>query len=293
MNARGVLDGRAVVVTGSGGGLGRAYAIDAAAGGASVVVNDVDSDAADSVVEEIRRRDGRATAAVHSVVDAEAADALIATCVQAYGKIDGLVNNAGILVEAPAWHTTAAQARAMVEVNVLGSVYCGHSAIRHMREQGAGGSIVNVTSGTHLGQPGLAVYGATKGAIASLTYGWALDLHGTGIRANAISPLAVTAMKLPPHDGHALPEDVAAVVRYLLSDLAAGVTGQIVRRARTGLGLVQHPGFGTMIEGRWDLESIADAFDNVLRTELEPVGFGAHRLDVLSGHVGDSPAHDR
>jgi NAD(P)-dependent dehydrogenase (short-subunit alcohol dehydrogenase family) len=268
------LRGRAVVVTGSGRGLGRAYALDAAAAGAAVVVNDVDAAEAQEVVETIRSHGGRAAVATASVTDAAAAAEVVATCIREFGRIDGLVNNAGILTEAPAWESTAAQSRAMVEVNVLGSIFCGHAAIRRMRDQGTGGSIVNVTSGTHLGQAGLAVYGATKGAVASLTYGWALDLDGTGIRVNAISPLAVTRMKLPPHDGHAHPEDVAAVVRFLLSDLSAGITGQIVRRARSELGLVRHPSIGTMLTGTWTLDRIADAFDTTLAEELEPIGFG-------------------
>lgn len=269
------LAGRAVVVTGSGRGLGRAYALDAADAGAAVLVNDVDGDAAQGVVAAIRERGGRAAASVCSVVDPGAADEVVATCVREFGRLDGLVNNAGVLTEAPAWETTAEQSTAMVEVNVLGSIHCGHAAIRRMRAQG-GGSIVNVTSGTHLGQPGLAVYGATKGAIASLTYGWALDLHGTGVRVNAVSPLAVTRMKLPPHDGHAHPEDVAAVVRYLLSDRSAALTGQIVRRARSELGLIRHPAIGTMLTGDWTVDRIADAFENGLGAELEPIGFGGH-----------------
>jgi NAD(P)-dependent dehydrogenase (short-subunit alcohol dehydrogenase family) len=275
----GDLRGRAVVITGSGRGLGRAYALDVAEAGAAVVVDDIDGAAADEVVEAIRDRGGRAIGSTLSVADPSAADELMATCVREFDRLDGLVNNAGVLTEAPAWETTPEQSRAMVEVNLLGTIHCGHAAIRRMREQGTGGSIVNVTSGTHLGQPGLAVYGATKGAVASLTYGWALDLHGTGIRVNAISPLAVTRMKLPPHDGHASAEDVAAVVRYLLGDLSAGVTGQVVRRARTELGLVRHPSFGTMLSGTWSLDRITDAFETRLADELEPIGFGSHLVD--------------
>jgi NAD(P)-dependent dehydrogenase (short-subunit alcohol dehydrogenase family) len=275
----GPLAGKSVVVTGSGQGLGRAYAMDAAQAGASVVVNDINGAAAESVVAEIRALGGSAIASVHSVASTEQADELIKLATDTFGALDGLVNNAGILVEAPAGQTTAEQARAMVEVNVLGTIYCGQAAIEAMRRQGRGGSIVNVTSGTHLGQPGLAVYGATKGAVASLTYGWALDLHTSGIRVNAVSPLAVTAMKLPPYDGHARPEDIAAVVRYLLADESSGVTGQLVRRARTELGLIRHPSIGLMLSGDWTFDDIARAFDDVLVKELEPIGFGAHVLD--------------
>ena len=273
------LTGKTVLVTGAGQGLGRAYALDAAAAGAHVVVNDLSPDAAQLVVSNIESAGGAALAAPGSVTDPEIVAGLIAECVRVFGRIDGLVNNAGVLVERHAWETTADQARTMVEVNVLGTIYCGQAALAQMREQGGTASIVNVTSGTHLGQPGLAVYGATKGAVASLTYGWALELAGTGVRVNAISPLAVTPMKLPPHDGHAQPEDIAAVVRYLLSDASAFVTGQIVRRARTELGIVRHPSIGTMLTGHWDVSAIEAAFEGRLREDLEPVGFGAHVLE--------------
>jgi NAD(P)-dependent dehydrogenase (short-subunit alcohol dehydrogenase family) len=274
----GSLHGKSVVVTGSGRGLGRAYAVDAARAGAAVVVNDVNGAAAEDVVRQIRGEGGRAVVSTHSVSDPAAADALIDTAVDEFGSLDGLVNNAGVLVEEPAWEATAESARTMVEVNVLGTVFCGQAAIRRMRAQGSRGAIVNVTSGTLLGQPGLAVYGATKGAVASLTYGWALDLRGTGIRVNAVSPLAVTAMKLPPYDGHAQPEDVAAVVQYLLSDASAALTGQLVRRARNQLGLIRPPSIGRMLEGEWGFESIAEAFREPLGGELEAVGLGAHRF---------------
>jgi NAD(P)-dependent dehydrogenase (short-subunit alcohol dehydrogenase family) len=273
------LTGKAVVVTGAGQGLGRAYALDAAEAGARVVVNDLSPDAAAAVVSSIESAGGSAVPAPGSVSDPAVAERLVEACVRSFGRIDGLVSNAGVLVEGPAWETTAEQARAMVEVNVLGTIYCGHAALARMRAQDGPASIVNVTSGTHLGQPGLAVYGATKGAVASLTYGWALDLAGSRVRVNAISPLAVTPMKLPPHDGHAMPEDIAAVVRYLLSDASAPMTGQIVRRARAELGIVRHPAIGTMLTGDWDVSAIEDAFAGPLRHVLEPVGFGDHVLE--------------
>lgn len=274
------LDGKVVVVTGSGRGLGRAYAIDAAAAGASVVVNDISIASAHAVVDAIRRTGGQAVPSGHSVTDPEDAAALVDIARREFGRLDGLVNNAGVLTEAPPWETSAEDATRMVEVNLLGTIHCGHAAIAAFRAQSGAGSIVNVTSGTHLGHPGLAVYGATKGAVASLTYGWALDLQGTGVRVNAVSPLAVTAMKLPPYDGHARPEDIAAVVRYLLSDESANVTGQLVRRARSELGLIRHPTIGTMLTGDWSVENIASAFDEVLGKELEPVGYGPGVVDL-------------
>jgi len=284
------LKGRAVVVTGAGAGLGRAYAVGVAAAGASVVVNDIAQDGASAVVEQIRAEGGRALASSGDVSDSTYAEELVQACVDEFGAIDGLVNNAGILHEAVAWETPPDKSSAMVRVNVLGSIFCGQAAMVRMRAQGRG-SIVNVTSGTHLGQPRLAVYGATKGAVASLTYGWALDLAGSGVRVNALSPLAVTAMKLPPYDGHAQPHEIADAVVFLLSDSSAGITGQLVRRARNQLGLIAHPKVATMLEAdAWPVEAIDEAFRQTLKAELEPVGFGAH---LLRPGVDDLPGAEQ
>lgn len=271
------LSGRVVLVTGAGRGLGRAYATHAARAGAAVVVNDVDVTAAQAVAEEIEAGSGAAVACGGSVADPGTAGQVVELCVARFGSIDGLVNNAGVFHQAKPWAEDLDRVRSVVEVNLLGTVYCGLAAIGRMRERGTAGSIVNVTSGTHLGHPDTAVYGATKGAVASLTYGWALDLLSLGVRVNAISPLAVTDMKLPPYDGHAHPDDVAAVVTFLLSEAAAGVTGQVVRRARRGLGLLRHPDIGEMIDAdSWGLDDIDRAFRETL-VPLQPIGYGDHR----------------
>lgn len=272
-----ILKGRAVVVTGAGRGLGRAYALHAARSGAAVVVNDVDSAASERVAAEIRASGGAAAASGHSVADRSAAAELIGLCVTRFGAVDGLVNNAGLFHQADPWAEDLDRARAMVEVNLMGTLHCGLAAIAHMRERGRG-SIVNVTSGTHLGHPRSAVYGATKGAVASLTYGWALDLLRAGVRVNAISPLAVTDMKLPPYDGHARPEEIAALATFLLSDRSSGITGQVVRRVRRGLGLIGHPAIREMVESEvWEVDDIDRAFRETFR-ELQPVGYGGHRV---------------
>nr|WP_199906830.1 SDR family oxidoreductase [Aeromicrobium chenweiae] len=156
------LQGKSVVITGSGGGIGAASARLAAREGASVVVNDLDQAAVDAVVGQIERDGGRAVGVVANVADASDAERIVDTCVEAFGVIDGLVNNAGIMFVGPSDDLDAERTRRLIEVNVLGAIFCGVHAMRRMKAQGFG-SIVNVTSGAHMGLSNTAVYGASKG----------------------------------------------------------------------------------------------------------------------------------
>jgi NAD(P)-dependent dehydrogenase (short-subunit alcohol dehydrogenase family) len=277
------LAGKGVVVTGSGRGLGRAYAEAAAARGAAVVVNDVDLPEAEAVAEGIRRRGGIAVTSAHSVSDSDQAAELIALCLREFGSIHGLVNNAGIYPhDVTAWENRADVVRAMFDVNVLGAIFCTTSAVQAMKAQGHG-TIVNVSSGTQLGVAGNAIYGATKGAITTLTYTWALDLLPFGIRVNAVSPIAVTRMKRAPGPEHVDPDEIAPLVVYLLSDEAGAMTGQVIRLTGKELGVMKHPRVGTMLtRDTWSPEDIAAEFTGVLGGQLEPIG----RERVLSPAVG-------
>ncbi|GAA5144916.1 SDR family oxidoreductase [Microbacterium pseudoresistens] len=269
------LDRKAVVVTGAGRGLGRAYALALAKRGASVVVNDIDADAAAEVAKEIAALGPAVSVHTASVAEPAGAASLVQQCVGEFGSIDGLVNNAGVLWQGPSWEISDDWVDRMLSVNIAATIHCGHAAIREMLRQPQGGSIVNVTSGTHLGSSGLSVYGATKGAVASLTYGWALELWDGPIRVNAISPLAITPMKLPPYDGHARPEDIAEAVCYLVSDRSARLRGQIVRRSHDEVGVISHPRIGAMARGEWTVESIAAYFDGPGAGSFDAVGYGS------------------
>lgn len=273
------MDGKAIVVTGAGRGLGEAFARYLAASGAGVVVNDVDADVVAEVTASIRTNGGAAVPCVASVADPEAADGIVETAVREFGRIDGLVNNAGLNYSAKPWEDDAARAAELIGVNVLGVVNVGLAAIRRMRASG-GGAIVNVSSGALMGQRGLGVYAASKGAVASLTWSWALDLEDDGIRVNALCPRAYTRMVWESPRAAELskpsetPDRIAPVVRFLLSDRAAGITGQVLRCTGTQLHLLGHPYFKQPVLERdeWDLASVERAFAEVLGGALEPYG---------------------
>ena len=277
----GVLDGKAVIVTGAGRGLGRAFALDAAGQGAAVVVNDIDADAAEKVAAEIAESGGQALASAGSVADWDCAGQLVARCLKEYGAVDGLVNNAGVLSLTLPWAETEDSLRRVVEVNLLGALFVGTHAVRAMIDQGSG-SIVNITSSAQLGLATMGAYGATKGGLASLTYSWSLDLRGYFVRVNAYAPVAATAMTdmspvVPPD----LPEpaDNAGIVTYLLSDLSDEISGQVIQRRGNRLVVLAHP---CLTEhgadaGAWTVDAVVDRFDPVLREHPEAVGYAIKR----------------
>jgi NAD(P)-dependent dehydrogenase (short-subunit alcohol dehydrogenase family) len=264
------LEGRCVVVTGAGGGLGRAYAEDLAQAGASILVADIDGEAAHAVVEAIEARGGRARASVHTVGEWDEAGRIVAEALEAFGRLDGLVNNAGLFYVAEPAEEDPAAVDEMVRVNLLGTLYCGLHAIRHMVAHG-GGSIVNDTSGAQSGMRRRGVYGATKGATASLTYSWALDLEPAGVRVNAISPIARTAMveygvALGESGTEVPPSNVAPLVTFLISDAAAGVTGALLRLDGQQLSWLSRPGAQrrVLVHERWDHEALTRAVPKLL-----------------------------
>lgn len=286
MNA---LEGKAVVITGAGSGLGAAYARHAAALGASIIVNDINIQAADATVSAIRAAGGTAIAHAGDVSSWSFAESLVDACVEAFGAVTGMINNAGILRLGKILDLTEADLRQMIEVNLIGTAACASHAARRMLASGNGGSIINVASGSQAGDIALGGYSATKGGIASLTYSWAMELRGTGIRVNALSPLAETAMaaqnkalmaeQAASREVHyaALPdpETNAPVVSFLLSDAAANINGQVVRIAGKQLSFVTHPLIADpVLAGDWNYEAVQAAFADTLVGKQQPLGLG-------------------
>jgi NAD(P)-dependent dehydrogenase (short-subunit alcohol dehydrogenase family) len=257
------LSGKAVLVTGAGRGLGRAFAKASSAAGARVVVNDVDGDEARAVVKEITESGGLAQVSVADVATWNGAQSTVDACREAFGRIDGLVNNAGVFYQAVPWDELEDQVRRIVEVNILGSLFVGIHAARAMRENG--GAIVNITSQAHWGLPNMATYAATKGAMSSMAYSWAIDLEASQIRVNAVAPTAHTRMTpagpgLTPQ-ARADPNSVAPVVVFLLSDLSEPLSGKTLHFNGKDLSVVVPPHFGSerLQREQWNASEIAEA----------------------------------
>src|SRR5262245_2420347 len=187
-----LLDGRSVAITGAGRGLGRAYALASALHGARVVVNDIDAASAETVAGEIASIGGAAVAVPGDVAEWATGSAVVGTCVDQFGRIDCLVNNAGILQIMDPWTETEADIRRGIDVNLFGTYFPGVQAIARMYEQGSG-VVINTSSGIGLGgYPTEAIYCATRAAVTNLTFSWALALRTKGVRVNAVCPTGYT-----------------------------------------------------------------------------------------------------
>lgn len=228
-----LLEGKAVIVTGAGAGLGRAYALACAQAGASIVANDLDMAAIEPLADEIQTLGGRAVAFEGSVSSWEDMRFMVSTCRSEFGSVDALVANAGVRHEAFPWEEEEQNLRRTVEVNILGVQFAVAHATRAMVESGRGGVILTIVSGARLGLSRMGSYGASKGAIAAATANWAADGAPAGIYVNALSPLASTEMSLADTrpDRPELPDadSVAPVVPAMLAESFRGMTGRIVR----------------------------------------------------------------
>jgi 3-oxoacyl-[acyl-carrier protein] reductase len=300
-----ILTGKTAVVTGAGRGIGRGHCLHLAAAGAAVVVNDVDGDEARRVVAEIEAKGGRAVASDADCGARAGGEALIAACLHAFGAVDILVNNAGIVRDRTFLKMSDEDMTDVWRVHVMGTFVCAQIAARHMRERGQGGVIINTTSAAHFGNFGQTNYAAAKGAIASMTYTWALELARYGIRVNAISPMGTTRMsqtyvgkgpdgkpgEMPFFD----PARNGPVVVFLASDKARHVTGQVFGTGGDRLALLSQPRYGhTLIKpGGWDLDDLVQCFDAHLGRRLEPLGIDKAPYPFYDGVVVGSGADSK
>lgn len=248
-------------------------------------MNDIDQGALTEAVDAVVNAGGSAVAHRADVSDWDSAGELVERCVDEFGAIDGLVNNAGIVRLAKPHDETAENLRRVLEVNLLGTAYCAVHAVRLMLAAGSG-SIVNTVSGSQAGWNLMGAYGASKGGVASLTYCWALDLEGTGVRINAVSPVGETRLRdhFAEYLGAAYtpgpgvdPRRNAPVVEYLLSDRSVALNGQVVRIDGHQLGFVTHPSVAAPVltDDWWDFDGIAAAFDGELGEHIQPLGMVA------------------
>jgi len=249
-----LLDGRVIVVTGAGRGLGRAHAVELARHGANVIVNDLgvaldgspgDGSVAQGVADEIGRSGGTAIANGDDVSDWEEAAHLVATALETFGRLDGVVNNAGIVRDRMFANATPDEWDAVMRVHLRGHFCVTRHAAAHWRELAkqdgpVGARIVNTTSGAGLlGSVGQAAYSAAKAGIAGLTLVQAAELRRYGVTVNAIAPSARTRMTetvfadamAPPSDPNQFdpmaPDNVSPLVAWLCSSESRAVNGRI------------------------------------------------------------------
>lgn len=187
-------DDRAIIVTGAGSGLGEVYAKLLASLGASVVVMDL-GEGAESVTREILAKGGKAVSVLGSVSDEAAAAEAVDRALAEFGRIDGLINNAGIGFERPFMETSAEDIRKVMEVHYFGTVVMTRAVWPHMSAAGYG-RILNITSANIFGLEGWAPYAAAKAAVLSLGRTLALEGKPNGIKVNILAPAALTAMLL-------------------------------------------------------------------------------------------------
>lgn len=271
-------DGRVAVVTGAGGGLGRSHALLLASRGARVVVNDLggsrdgsgaSASMADAVVEEIRAAGGEAVANHDSVATWEGGEAIVAAALGSFGRIDIVVNNAGILRDVSFAKLAEPELDLVLRVHLYGGFHVAHAAWPHLKEQGYG-RIVSTTSGSGLyGNFGQTNYAAAKLGLVGLTRSLAIEGAKYGITANAIAPVAASRMTedvMPPQLLERLqPEHVSPVVAWLASE-ACTDTGRIYSVGGGYLARVAIvEGEGVTFDGVATPEDIAARWDDVNR----------------------------
>ena len=297
-----MLDGKVVVVTGAGGGIGRDIALAMAREGARVVVNDIgasvagegkDEGPAQAVVDEIRSAGGQAVANTDSVSESASAARIIATAIDAFGRIDAVVNNAGILRDRFFHKMSVDEWDSVLKVHLYGAYHVSHAAAVHFKEQNAG-ALVHMTSTSGLiGNFGQANYSAAKLGIVALSKSIALDMQKFNVRSNCIAPFAwsrmIGAIPTDTDEQRArvdkikqmTPAKVAPLAVYLASEAAGAVNGQIFSVRNNEISLISQPRPVRSIhrsEG-WTPQSIAEHAMPAMRASFFPLDRSA---DVFS-----------
>ena len=295
----GICEGRVVIVTGAGRGLGRAHALELARQGARVVVNDLGCELdgtgggtgpAGEVVEEIRAAGGEAVANGDDVADFEGAGRMIATALASFERLDAVVNNAGFVRDRMFANVVEDEWDAVVRVHLKGHYAVARHAAAHWRDQAKAGAtvdarIVNTSSGAGiLGSIGQAAYSAAKAGIATLTLVQAAELGRYGVTANALCPAARTRMtegvftEMMADVGEGAfdamaPENVSPLVAWLVSPLSAHVTGRVFEVEGGKVGLATGYQHGPTVDkgDRWEASELTGVVDDLLAQAPVPV----------------------
>lgn len=282
-------DGLTVVVTGAARGIGRAHVLELARQGAACVINDIDPSVSDTA-ELVRAKGGSAEVHIGDVADWNQAHALINLAHERFGRLDALVNNAGILRNKPMVEFGAEEWSLVVSTHINGTFFPSHAAIEYWQSQPestSAGSLICTTSKAGVyGMPGLSPYSTAKSAIAGFVLATSRELAASEIRVNGIAPSAFTAMSAefgapPPADEFdrlaSSPDNISPLVAWLASEESVGVTGRIFEVSYGHVALVDS----------WQPGAIHDQ-DTPLRTSEIPSIVG--RLIEQSGPVPPYPA---
>src|SRR6478736_7359194 len=305
------LNGKVAIVTGSGQGLGLAYARELARQGAAVVINDVNADTAAQAVAQIEADGGRATAVVVPVGTTDAAKALVATAVAQFGRLDILVTNAGVLRDKSLLKMTDEDFDLVVDVHLRGTFTCVREAYAYFKENNVQGRIITIGSPTgQRGNFGQTNYAAAKAGIVGMVRTWALEMRKSGVCVNAVIPVAATAMtKTVPYfaaavaadeAGEPMPDffrkeigfgtasDVAGLIAFLASDEAAGINGQVIGAGGDRIQVWSHPEpvLNLFHDGGWSATDLTEAKGQLLDA-VQSVG---EKFPALPADLEPAPA---